>query len=328
MTASESPAADGPVAIIGTGVIGTGWAARLLANGYAVTAWDPSPAFEDRMKADIDRLWPILEKSGLSTTASPARLTCSRTLGEACDGAMHVQESVPENMEIKRQVHREIDAATHPTAIVASSSSGLLPSEIQTACEHPERMLIGHPFNPVYLLPLVEIVAGEQTDPAVTSRLKAFYHSIGMHPLVVRKEIEGYLSDRLQEALWREALHLVNDGVASTEELDDAIIYGPGLRWAIMGTCLTFHLAGGQGGMKHMLEQFGPALKLPWTKLEAPELNETLISRMVEGTQHQAAGKSVDDLEQLRDNCLIEIMQVLEKYEVAAGTLKSDELSR
>lgn len=309
------------VAIIGTGVIGTGWAARLLAKGHPVIAWDPSAGFAERLEQEIKRLWPTLEKSGMTSDASPSLLSCAKILEEACQDVAFVQESVPENMEIKHEVHRRIDAATRPDTIVASSSSGLLPSDIQKVCQHPERLLIGHPFNPVYLLPLVELVPGKETSTDTMNRAEAHYQSLNMHPLVLQKEVEGYLSDRLQEALWREALHLVNDGVATTRQLDDAIIYGPGLRWAIMGTCLTFHLAGGKGGMRHMLDQFGPALKLPWTHLKAPELNDQLIERMVSGTAEQAEGQSIDELEKLRDDCLIDIMAALAKFEVGAGKL-------
>lgn len=312
------------VAIIGTGVIGTGWAARLLANGHKVQAWDPSDGFAERLEAEINRLWPTLNKAGMSDTANPENLMCTQSLEEACNGAAYVQESVPENIDIKRDVHKKIEANCSREAIIASSSSGLLPTDIQSIYQHPERLLIGHPFNPVYLLPLVELVPGDHTSKQTMHAAKIHYESIGMYPLVLEKEIEGYLSDRLQEALWREALHLVNDGVATTKQLDDAIIYGPGLRWAIMGTCLTFHLAGGQGGMRHMLEQFGPALKLPWTHLVAPELNDQLIDRMVSGTAEQAEGQSIESLETLRDNCLIEIMTALSKFEVGAGKLRSN----
>ncbi len=302
------------VAIIGTGVIGTGWTARLLAHGHAVRAWDPSPGFGQRLVNDIERLWPTLERTGLAGDASRDNLTIADSLADACRDASFVQESAPENLAIKQALLAEIDKAAPVDAIVASSSSGLLPSEIQSPCENPGRILVGHPFNPVYLLPLVEIVAGEKTDQTNVSRITEFYRGIGMIPLVVRREIEGYLSDRLQEALWREILHLVKDGVATTAELDDAVRYGPGLRWAIMGTCLTFHLAGGEGGMRHMLEQFGPALELPWTKLVAPELTPELIDRMVEGTARQAGDQSIAALEKLRDDCLIDIMAVLDKY--------------
>ncbi len=310
------------IAIIGTGVIGTGWTARLLANGYNVKAWDPSDNFDSRLIANIKRLWPTLEKYGITSNASLSNLSTVTSLDAACDGAMLVQESAPEDLVIKKHLHKKISGAISGSTIIASSSSGLLPTEIQVVYEDPERFIIGHPFNPVYLLPLVEIVGGEKTSQQTIESAKNFYTSIGMYPLVVRKEIEGYLADRLQEAQWREILHLVNDDVATTGEIDDAIIYGPGLRWAMMGTCLTFHLAGGNSGMRHMLKQFGPSLKLPWTKLEAPELTDGLIEKMVDGTLLQAGDQSIEELEELRDSCLIEIIQALKKFQIGAGKLR------
>ena len=317
------------VAVVGTGVIGAGWAARCLARGLEVVAWDPGPEAEAKLRAAVDNAWPAVSKLGLWPGADPARLAFAPSLEAACAEADLVQESAPEREDLKRRLLAQIDAAAPQDAIIASSSSGLLPSRIQADCRHPERVVIGHPFNPVYLLPLVEVLGGERSAPEAVARAMAFYRSIGMHALEVRNEIDGYISDRLQEAVWREILHLVNDGMASTDEVDDAIRYGPGLRWAVMGTCLTFHLAGGSGGMRHMLEQFGPALKLPWTKLEAPELNDTLIERMVEGTARQAEGRSVEALERLRDDCLIAVMQALRGYDIGAGrTLSEDEARR
>ena len=310
------------IAIIGTGVIGTGWTARLLANGYNVKAWDPSDNFDSRLIANIKRLWPTLEKYGITSNASLSNLSTVTSLDAACDGAILVQESAPEDLVIKKHLHKKISGAISGSTIIASSSSGLLPTEIQVVYEDPEKFIIGHPFNPVYLLPLVEIVGGEKTSQQTIESAKNFYTSIGMYPLVVRKEIEGYLADRLQEAQWREILHLVNDDVATTGEIDDAIIYGPGLRWAMMGTCLTFHLAGGNSGMRHMLKQFGPSLKLPWTKLEAPELTDGLIEKMVDGTLIQAGDQSIEELEELRDSCLIEIIQALKKFQIGAGKLR------
>ena len=310
------------IAIIGTGVIGTGWTARLLANGYNVKAWDPSDNFDSRLIANIKRLWPTLEKYGTTSNASLSNLSTVTSLDEACDDAILVQESAPEDLVIKKHLHKKISGAISGSTIIASSSSGLLPTEIQVVYEDPEKFIIGHPFNPVYLLPLVEIVGGEKTSQQTIESAKNFYTSIGMYPLVVRKEIEGYLADRLQEAQWREILHLVNDDVATTGEIDDAIIYGPGLRWAMMGTCLTFHLAGGNSGMRHMLKQFGPSLKLPWTKLEAPELTDGLIEKMVDGTLLQAGDQSIEELEELRDSCLIEIIQALKKFQIGAGKLR------
>ncbi|WP_207460073.1 L-carnitine dehydrogenase [Azospirillum sp. SYSU D00513] len=302
----------GTVGLIGGGVIGSGWAARCLAHGLNVVAYDPAPNGEAALRAAVDNAWPALARRGLAPGASTARLRFAASVAEVAAAADFIQENAPEREELKRGLLAEIDAASPPHVIIASSSSGLLPTRIQADCRHPERVVIGHPFNPVYLLPLVEIVPGERTSPAAVEEAAAFYRSIGMRPLRVRKEIEGYLSDRLQEALWREALHLVAEGIATTEEIDDAIVYGPGLRYAFMGTCLTFHLAGGEGGMAHMLDQFGPALKLPWTKLVAPELTRELRDRMVEGTEAQAAGWSVKELERWRDSCLIGLLETLE----------------
>jgi carnitine 3-dehydrogenase len=316
------------IAVVGTGVIGAGWTTRCLARGIDVLATDPGPGAEAKLRAALDNARPAAENLYGSPDVRPGRLTFVGSVAEAVADADFVQESAPEREELKRKLHAEIDAAARPDVIVASSSSGLMPTAIQADCRHPERVLIGHPFNPVYLLPLCEVVGGESTSADSIQRATEFYRSIGMYALHVRTEIEGYLSDRLQEAIWREILHLVNDGVATTGELDDAIRYGPGLRWAIMGTNLIFHMAGGDSGMRHMLHQFGPALKLPWTRLEAPELTDQLIDRMVEGTQAQAEGKTVKELEQLRDNCLIDIMRALQTYEIGAGRVLAEDDAR
>ena len=297
--------------LVGGGVIGSGWAARALAHGLDVVAYDPAPDGEAALRAAVDNAWPALERMGLGPGADRGRLRFVATIAEVAAAADFIQENAPEREDLKRRLLAEIDANCGPDVVIASSSSGLLPSRIQADCRHPGRVVIGHPFNPVYLLPLVEIVPGEHTAPETMERAAAFYRSIGMRPLRMRKEIEGYLSDRLQEALWREALHLVNEGIATTEDIDDAIVYGPGLRYAFMGTCLTFHLAGGEGGMAHMLDQFGPALKLPWTKLVAPELTRELRDRMVEGTAVQADGRSIKELERWRDDCLIRLIEAL-----------------
>jgi carnitine 3-dehydrogenase len=307
---AASPTRIRRLAVVGTGVIGSGWAARALANGLDVTAWDPAPGAAMRLRAAVANAWPALERVGLRKGASRRRLTFTSDLEAAVDGADFVQESGPEDERLKRSLLAKIDQVVGPRVVIASSSSGLLPTRIQAGCQHPGRVLIGHPFNPVYLLPLVELVAGERTKPQAIRTASAFYRSLGMRPLHVKREIEGYISDRLQEALWREALHLVADGVATTQDIDDAIVYGPGLRWAFMGTCLAFHLAGGDDGMRHMLEQFGPALKLPWTKLRAPALTPELARRMVDGTSAQANGRSVKQLERWRDDQLIRIMAV------------------
>jgi carnitine 3-dehydrogenase len=299
--------------VVGAGVIGSGWAARFLGAGLDVAAWDPAPNAESRARAAIDAAWPAMSRRGLAPGASPSRLTFHDQLADCVADADFVQESAPEREELKQDLLAEIDVA-NPTAIVASSTSGLLPTLLSAKMTRPERMLVGHPFNPVYLLPLVELVGGERTSPGTIESAAAFYKSIGMRPLPVRKEIVGFIADRLMEALWREALWLVNDDVATTEEVDAAVIYGCGLRWSLMGTFLTFHLAGGEGGMRHMLHQFGPALKLPWTRLVAPELTGELIDKVAEGCEKQAAGRSIRELEARRDDFLVELLGLVQKY--------------
>ncbi|WP_191059923.1 L-carnitine dehydrogenase [Geminicoccus harenae] len=314
------------VGLVGTGVIGSGWAARCLFRGLDVVASDPSPGAEDLLRANVENAWPAMAKLVQAPLPPPGRLTFVRSLEEVAASADLVQESAPERIELKRQLFQALDRVAGPDVILASSSSGLLPSEIQAGLRHPGRVVIGHPFNPVYLLPLCEVLGGKQTDPAAVDQAMAFYTSIGMHALKVRKEIEGYISDRLQEALWREALHMVNDGVASTDEIDAAIAYGPGLRWSFWGTCLIFHLAGGEGGMRAMLEMFGPALQWPWTRLKAPDLTPELIERMVEGCEAQAAGRSIKELERQRDAALVDVIRALHPHKVGAGaTLAADE---
>ncbi|MCY3752092.1 MAG: L-carnitine dehydrogenase [Gammaproteobacteria bacterium] len=316
------------LAVIGAGVIGAGWAARALAHGLDVVAWDPGADWQVRLEAALETAWPALEKLGLFPGASLQRLRYADSLEQACTAADFIQESAPEWLELKRSLHAEIDANARAGVIIASSTSGLLPSDFQAGCSSPERVIVGHPFNPVYLLPLVEVLGGKETAPEAVDRAVSFYTDLGMYPLRVRAEIEGFLSDRLQEALWREILHLVNDGVADTGELDAAITYGPGLRWAVMGTCLAFHMAGGDAGMRDFMKQFGPALELPWTKLEAPELTDELVDRMVAGTERQAGGRTVKELERLRDDCLIDIMRALQRYRVGAGAVLAREEER
>jgi len=303
------------LSVIGTGVIGNGWIARALARGWDVVAFDPDPEAPARSRAFVDNAWASLDRLGLAEGASPERLIFVDSLEAAVAGADLIQENVPERLPLKQEILAAIDAAAAPEAIIGSSTSGFKPSDLQQNCARaPGRVIVAHPFNPVYLLPLVELVGGAATEPAQVERAQSLYQALGMRPLVVRREIEGHIADRLMEALWREALHLVNDGVATTEEIDAAVVYGCGLRWSLMGTFLTFHLAGGEQGMRHMLEQFGPALKLPWTKLEAPELTDTLIDRVVEGCEHQAAGRPVAELDRRRDDFLVELLDLVQKY--------------
>ena len=230
-------------------------------------------------------------------------------------------ENLPEVEPLKIQVLKDVDAATRPEVVIASSTSGLLPSRLQSAMAHPGRFIVGHPFNPVYLLPLVELCAGAKTVPASLDVAEEFYRKIGMQPLRVRHEVDGFIAARLLEAVWREALWLVNDGIATTGEIDDAIRYGAGLRWSSMGTFLTYRIAGGEAGMSHFLAQFGPALKLPWTKLEAPELTQELIRRVSTQSDNQAGGLSIRDLERKRDDCLVAVLTGLEAQDYGAGAV-------
>lgn len=302
------------VAVVGTGVIGNGWIARFLAQGYDVVAFDPSEGAEERTRDAIDRAWPSLETIGLALGASKDRLTFAPTLEEAVKDAKLIQENVPEREDVKKSVLASIDQYSQPEALIGSSTSGIMPSTLQEGLQHPERFFVAHPFNPVYLLPLVELVGGTETAADVMERAEAFYQSVQMKTLVIKKEIEGHVADRLMEALWREALHLVNDGIATTEEIDASIIYGAGLRWAQMGPFLTFHLAGGDQGMRHMLEQFGPALKLPWTKLEAPELTDELKEKVINGCETHAGDQTVEALEQKRNEFLVKLLALVEEY--------------
>ncbi|SEN38079.1 carnitine 3-dehydrogenase [Mesobacillus persicus] len=302
------------LAVIGTGVIGNGWIARFLAKGHDVVAFDPAPGAEERTREMLKKAWPSLEQTGLADGASTERLTFVDTLEEAVVDAYLIQENVPERLELKQNVLASIDQYANPNALIGSSTSGIMPTTLQEGLKHPERVFVAHPFNPVYLLPLVELVAGQAKDAKVMDEARTFYESIEMKPLVIQKEIEGHVADRLMEALWREALHLVNDGIATTEEVDAAIIYGAGLRWAQMGPFLTFHLAGGDQGMRHMLEQFGPALKLPWTKLVAPELTDDLKEKVISGCETHAGETTISELEQKRNEFLVKLLDLVEDY--------------
>ncbi|QTM98982.1 L-carnitine dehydrogenase [Sediminibacillus dalangtanensis] len=301
-------------AVIGTGVIGNGWIARFLANGHDVVAFDPAEGAEEKTRRAVELAWPSLKEIGLAEGATIDRLRFVPTIEEAVAQADLIQENVPEREELKKNVLASIDQHAKPDAIIGSSTSGIMPSTLQEGLQHPERLVVAHPFNPVYILPLVELVGGKATSQATIDAAKEVYAAIQMKPLVIRKEIEGHLADRLMEALWREALHMVNDGVATTEEVDAAIIYGAGLRWAQMGPFLTFHLAGGEQGMRHMLEQFGPALKQPWTKLVAPELTDELKERVIEGCESHAGDASIAELESKRNEFLVKVLDLVEDY--------------
>ncbi len=304
------------IAVIGTGVIGTGWIIRFLFNKKQIKIFDPSDKQKKFLLNEVKRTSPVLKKFYKNNININNQLKFCSSIKEAVSDVDLIQENTPENEKLKIRIIKEISLYAKKSTIIASSSSGLLPSRIQSKAKHPERVLIAHPFNPVYLLPLVEIVPGKKTAKKNILEANKFYTKIGMKTLILKKELPGYLSDRLQESMWRESLHIINEGFASTKDLDDAIIYGPGLRWSLMGTFLTFHLAGGEMGMKHMLEQFGPALKLPWTKLKAPKLTNSLKKKIIEGTKIQSKKKSIKNLANLRDNFLIDLQKLLKKYKV------------
>ncbi|MEU0925805.1 3-hydroxyacyl-CoA dehydrogenase NAD-binding domain-containing protein [Streptomyces malaysiensis] len=297
------------VACVGAGVIGGGWVAHFLARGYDVTAWDPAPDAEEKLRRLVDAAWPALERIGLADGASPDRLTVAATAEEAVADAQFVQESAPEKLELKRSLLARLDAATPAGVVIASSTSGYPMTDMQTEAADPGRLVVGHPFNPPYLIPLVEVVGGKQTDAAAVEWASRFYKVAGKSVITMERELPGFIANRLQEALWREALHMVANGEATVKEIDDSITEGPGLRWAFMGPCLTFALAGGEGGMGHMLDHFGPSLKSPWTRLEAPELDDTLRAAMVDGCDEAAGGRTIAQLVAERDQGVIDVLR-------------------
>ncbi len=303
------------VAVVGTGVIGTGWIIRFLAHNKIVYAFDVNIRLKKNLILEIKRTWPNVKKLFKKKKLQLKNLRYHTSLKEALKDADFIQECATENYRIKTKLMSLIGHYAKPHAIISSSSSGLLPTKIYSNCKNPKRTIIGHPFNPVYLLPAVEIIPGKKTSKKILNKANEFYKSISMKPIIVKYELPGYLSDRLQEALWREGLHIINEGYATTKDLDRAIEDGPGLRWSLMGTFLTFHLAGGRLGMKHMLKQFGPALKLPWTKLKAPRLSNKLIKRLIEGTKKQSKGRSVTKISNIRDEYLVKLQLLRKKYE-------------
>ena len=302
------------IAIIGTGVIGAGWAIRLLAKNKVVNVYDPNISQLNFLKNEIRRVSKSVLRFYKTNKLNINNLYFNNSIKDAVKDADLIQENAPENLNIKKKIVKEISKWAKPNAIIASSSSGLLPTKIQQSCKLPERFLIAHPFNPVYLLPLVELVKGKKTKINFIKKSKIFYQSIDMYPLILKKEVEGYLSDRLQESMWRESLHILNEDLASSDDLDKAIIHGPGLRWALMGNFLTFHLAGGKLGMKHTLEQFGPTLKIPWTKLKAPNLTKKLSNKIIRETKKQSKGTSIKELTTMRDNFIVDLLKLKNKY--------------
>jgi len=308
------PGAVQRVAVVGTGVIGAGWAAHFLRMGYDVVAWDPGSGAAERLAAFVERAWPVLERLGLRPPAAADRLRFAGSLAEAAGDAEFVQESAPELLDVKVALLAELDAVTPPGIVIGSSTSGLMMSDMAAQTRAPGRFVVGHPFNPPYLIPLVEIVGGRGTDPAAVAWAERFYTHAGKVCLTMGSEVPGFVGNRLQEALWREALHMIDSGQATIQQIDDSITYGPGLRWALMGPMLTFHLAGGQGGMAHMLDHFGPALLQPWTRLAAPELTPRLRDLIVAGVSESVGDASVQELERQRDDFLADLLLLIEKH--------------
>jgi len=301
------------IAIIGTGVIGSGWAAHFLRNGMDVIAYDPAPDAETRLRQKIEAVWPTLARLGLHPNASPDRLKFARSLEEAVADADFIQENTPERLPIKIATLTAIDAAAPPDSIIASSTSGYGMTEMAIHCQHPERCVVAHPFNPPYLLPVVEVVAGEKTSDEAHQWAVDFYRATGKQPLKLIKEIPGFVADRIMEAVWREILHMIDNDMATVEEIDMSVRYGPGLRWAMMGPLTVLHLGGGAGGMAHLIHQFGPSLKSPWTFLEAPKLTDELAQKVIEGCERLTEGTPVPELEAERDDLLIRMLEMLDK---------------
>lgn len=311
MMGRPAPDKVSKVTSIGAGPIGAGWAAHFLAQGYDVVAYLHEPSERAVFDDIVNTAWVSLEALGLKEGASRNRLTISHDLADAVSETDFVQESAPEILTLKQALYAQLGSLVAEETVIASSTSGLTMTDIQRECSTPARTVVGHPFNPPYLLPLVEIVAGEQTASEVVTWVKSFYQCAGKVPLVLKREIPGFIATRLQEALWREALHMVANDEATPEQIDQALINGPGPRMALMGQCMAFHVACGEGGMATNLDQFGPALKLPWTRLEAPELTTELRNRMVEGCEAMAGGEKFTDMASNRDAGIVAILRAI-----------------
>ena len=310
------------VAIIGGGVIGGGWLARFLLNGWDVCLFDPDPEAERKISEVLANARYALPMLYDTLLPEEGRLQICDTLAEAVSTAQYIQESVPERLELKQKVYAEIQAYCKTDAVIASSTSGFKPSELQAGSKRPEQIIVCHPFNPVYLLPLIELVPSASSSDDIVNTAKHTLTEVGLYPLQVRKEIDAHIADRLLEAVWREGLWLIHDGIASTEEIDNAIRYGFGLRWAQMGLFETYRIAGGEAGMAHFMAQFGPALKWPWTKLmDVPVLDEQRVNIIARQSDEQSGAHSIRQLERIRDNNLVAMMRALKQQNEAAGAL-------
>jgi len=305
------------VAVVGTGVIGASWTAYFLAQGLDVNATDPSPGAEERLRQAVAQHWPTLERFGLAAGASVDRLRFHDSLEDAVSVADFVQENGPERMDFKIELFRRMDAAAPPDAILASSSSGLAISGVQSGCAHPQRVVLGHPFNPPHLIPLVEVIGGELTSADAIERTMAFYAAIGKRPIHVKREVKGHIANRLQAALWREAFHLVEQGVASVADIDTAIAHGPGLRWAVMGPFMNLHLSGGAGGIAHVLAHLGGPIEDWWKDLGAPSMTPALQAQVSEGVAQELGARRTAELEAARDTLLLNLIRA----KAGTGTL-------
>ncbi|GAB3621064.1 3-hydroxyacyl-CoA dehydrogenase NAD-binding domain-containing protein [Glutamicibacter endophyticus] len=310
MIALRSASSIDTIACIGAGTIGGGWTAYFLARGYRVKVWDPAEDAAEKLGRLIDAAWPALAELDIVEGADKNAFTVHRDLAETVADAGFVQESAPENLQLKRELFAQLDELTAPDVVIGSSTSGYPMTEMAVNLAHPERFVVGHPFNPPYLIPLVEVVGGELTDPAAVRWAAEFYELIGKSVILMEREVPGFIANRLQEALWREALHMIDQGEATVEQIDRSITDGPGLRWPMHGPMLTFHLAGGEGGMAHMLDHFGPSLKSPWTRLLAPELTEQLRDAVVAGCDSAAGERSFADLVAERDAGIVAIRKL------------------
>lgn len=297
------------VAVVATGVIGASWAAYFLARGLDVDAWDPSPGAQERLRAAVAAHWEALSRQGLADGAHLNRLRWHDRLEDALAQADFVQENGPERLDAKVELFRRMDAAAPAHAILASSTSGLAVSDIQQACARPERVVLGHPFNPPHLIPLVEVGGGQRTAPEAVAQAMAFYAYIGKRPIHVRREIKGHIANRLQAALWREAFHLVNEGVATVSDIDTAIAQGPGLRWALMGPFMNLHLSGGEGGIAHLLAHLGGPIEDWWRDLGAPSMDAALQHQVVDGGAQALGTRQATELARARDALLIELLR-------------------
>jgi 3-hydroxyacyl-CoA dehydrogenase len=298
------------VAVIGAGTIGASWAAAFLSRGIEVVASDPSPGAPDLIRRTVAAAWPVLQRIGASPDASPDNWRFEPDPVRAIEGVDYIQESAPERYEIKHGLLPKLAEAAPEEIVIASSSSGLLGSRLRAGCRFPGRVLVGHPFNPPHLIPLVEVVSGPGTDPKAVATALAFYRAAGKRPIEIHKEVPGHLANRLQAALWREAVHLVAEGVASVADVDAAISEGPGLRWALMGPHATFHLAGGEGGMAHFMNHLMPAVTSWWKDLGNPTITPKLESELIAGVREEIAGQSVQELEARRDAFLTALLEL------------------